>query len=180
MAGGAGLTIDALSDRYSEQLEAHEDDYLVPGPEPAADARRLHESEDHANVIYGRVAPRAEGGRWLQYWFFYFMSAKGVPGVRSATGPLGFGLHEGDWEMIQIAVPEDGGTPVAATYAAHDHGHSIAWERWSSSRGGRAGRVRGAELARVLPARGGGRGRSSWVSSASMCWTTGATGAARG
>ncbi len=50
------------------------------------------------------------------------MSAKGVPGVRSATGPLGFGLHEGDWEMIQIAVPEDGGTPVAATYAAHDHG----------------------------------------------------------
>lgn len=58
----AGLTIDSLSDRYSEQLEAHEDDYLVPGPEPAADARRLHESEDHANVIYGRVAPRKEGG----------------------------------------------------------------------------------------------------------------------
>jgi Vacuolar protein sorting-associated protein 62 len=128
VTGGAGLTIDALSDRYSEQLEAHEDDYLVPGPEPAADARRLHESDDHANVIYGRVAPRTEGGRWLQYWFFYFMSAKGVPGVRSATGPLGFGLHEGDWEMIQIAVPGDGGTPVAATYAAHDHGHSIAWD----------------------------------------------------
>lgn len=107
---------------------AHEDDYLVPGPEPAADARRLHESEDHANVIYGRVAPRKEGGRWLQYWFFYFMSAKGVPGVRSATGPLGFGLHEGAWEMIQIALPEDGGTPLAATYAAHDHGHRIAWD----------------------------------------------------
>lgn len=95
VAGGAGLTIDALSDRYSEQLEAHEDDYLVPGPEPAADARRLHEFEDHANVIYGRVAAREDGGRWLQYWFFYFMSSKGVPGVRSATGPLGFGSTKG-------------------------------------------------------------------------------------
>ncbi len=122
------LDLDSLSDRYTEDSDAHEDDYLVPGPEPAADARRLHQSEDHANVIYGHVAPRAAGGRWLQYWFFYFVSAKGVPGVRSATGPLGFGLHEGDWEMIQIAVPEDGGTPVAATYAAHDHGHSIGWD----------------------------------------------------
>jgi hypothetical protein len=123
-----GLTLDSLSDHYSEWLEAHEDDYLDPGPEPAADARRLHQSEHHANVIYGHVAPRGDGGRWLQYWFFYFLSAKGIPGIRSATGPLGFGLHEGDWEMIQIAVPEDGGTPIAATYAAHDHGHSIAWD----------------------------------------------------
>jgi hypothetical protein len=127
VGGDAGLTLESLSDRYSEWLEAHEDDYLVPGPEPAADARRLHQSEDHANVIYGRVAPRRAGGCWLQYWFFYFLSAKGIPGIRSATGPLGFGLHEGDWEMIQIAVPEHGRAPIAATYAAHDHGHSIAW-----------------------------------------------------
>jgi hypothetical protein len=128
VGGNAGLTLASLSDRYSERLAAHEDDYLVPGSEPAADARRLHQSEEHANVIYGRVAPRRDGGRWLQYWFFYFMSAKGIPGIRSATGPLGFGLHEGDWEMIQIAVPEDGGTPIVATSAAHDHAHSIAWD----------------------------------------------------
>jgi hypothetical protein len=125
---GTGLTLDSLSERYSERVAAHEDDYLVPGPEPAADARRLHQSAEHANVIYGHVAPRKAGGRWLQYWFFYFMSAKGIPGIRSATGPLGFGLHEGDWEMIQIAVPEDGGTPVAASYAAHDHAHSVPWD----------------------------------------------------
>src|SRR5215212_2128447 len=122
-----GLTLTALADTYPGAGPAQDDDYLVPGPEPAADARRLHQAPEYANVIYGRVAPRARGGRWLQYWLFYFMSSKGVPGVRSATGPLGFGLHEGDWEMVQIALPEDGGTPLAATYAAHDHGHRIDW-----------------------------------------------------
>jgi hypothetical protein len=122
-----GLELGSLGDRYRDGSQALADDFLSPGLEPAADARRLHESADHANVIYGRVAPRKGGGRWLQYWFFYFMSSKGVPGVRSATGPLGFGLHEGDWEMIQIAVPEGGGKPLAATYAAHDHGHKIDW-----------------------------------------------------
>jgi hypothetical protein len=122
-----GLSLASLADRYPGGETAHEDDFLVPGPEPAADARRLHGSPEHANVVYGRVAPRVGGGRWLQYWLFYFMSSKGVPGVRSATGPLGFGLHEGDWEMVQIALPEAGGPPVAATYAAHGHGHRIDW-----------------------------------------------------
>jgi hypothetical protein len=122
-----GLALAALADKYPGGDAAHEDDFLSPGPEPAADARRLHEADEHANVVYGRVAPRAGGGRWLQYWLFYFASSKGVPGVRSATGPLGFGLHEGDWEMIQLALPESGGPPVAATYAAHGHGHRIDW-----------------------------------------------------
>jgi hypothetical protein len=128
LPGAGGLALASLSDNYADGGRAEPDDHLAPGPEPAADARRLHMSPEHANVVYGRVAPRKGGGRWLQYWFFYFMSSKGVPGVRSATGPLGFGLHEGDWEMIQIAVPEDGGKPVGATFAAHDHGHSVSWD----------------------------------------------------
>ena len=130
-------------------------------------------------MIYGRVAPRAAGGRWLQYWFFYFVSAKGVPGVRSATGPLGFGLHEGDWEMIQIAVPEDGGTPVAATYAAHDHGHSIGWDEVELEPGLDAPVVYVALNSHALyPRRAAGAARRC-SGSASTCSTTGATGPAR-
>src|SRR5215212_4513139 len=61
------LTLSTLSETYPGAGPAHEDDYLAPGREPAADARRLHQAPEHANLIYGRVAPRAGGGRWLQY-----------------------------------------------------------------------------------------------------------------
>ena len=68
------------------------------GPEPVADARRLHAGDGNADVVYGRVAPRRGGGVWLQCWLFYFHSAKGIPGVavgrraarrRAAPGRLG-------------------------------------------------------------------------------------------
>lgn len=108
-------------------------DHLDPGGEWVADARRGHVAAERANRIYGRIADSRAGGHWLQYWFFYFASVKGIPSVKSATGPLGFGLHAGDWEMIQLYVPQGASEPTRATYAAHAYAFrvdDVAAEEW--------------------------------------------------
>ena len=117
---------------YPTGARASADDHLDPGFEWIADGRRGHATADHANRVYGRIAPSRDDGHWLQYWLFYFASTKGIPTVRSATGLLGLGLHPGDWEMIQLFVPEGGSAPTRATYAAHDYAFKVdpAEEAW--------------------------------------------------
>ena len=62
----------------------------------------------YTDVVYGRYA-RGSGDRvWLQYWLFYLFNDKSLAGI---------GLHEGDWEMVQVAI--DGGRPSGATFAQH-------------------------------------------------------------
>ena len=121
-------------DAYPTGEPVRDDDHLDPGLEWVADGRRGHSSEGHANRVYGRIAPSAAGGHWLQYWLFYFASTKGIPTVRSATGLLGLGLHPGDWEMIQLFVPEGGSAPTRATFAAHDYAFKVdpAKEGWDA------------------------------------------------
>jgi hypothetical protein len=122
----AELTLGFLcgGDTYANGEKVSKDDWLDPGPEAVADARRMHPS--YGNRIYGHVA-EGKDGHWLQYWFFYFASTKGIPGVHVAKGLFGFGLHEGDWEMCQWHVPKGADTPDRATFAAHSHGHKIDW-----------------------------------------------------
>lgn len=110
-------------------------DFLDPGLEWVADGRSGHASGQYADHVYGRTAPSRYGGQWLQYWLFYFASVKGIPSVRSATGPLGFGLHAGDWEMIQLYLPKGSSTATQATYAAHDYAYRVdpEEEKWVDS-----------------------------------------------
>ena len=62
----------------------------------------------YTDVVYGRYA-RGSGDRvWLQYWLFYLFNDKSLAGI---------GLHEGDWEMVQVAI--DDGRPSGATFAQH-------------------------------------------------------------
>jgi hypothetical protein len=135
IADAAGeLTLDFLrAGRYADGQAVKDDDRLDAGPEPVADARRLHLDDAISDVVYGRVAPRRGGGLWLQFWLFYFHSAKGIPGVAGAEGVLGAGLHQGDWELVQVGVPSDQVAaaeprPDVVVLAAHDYAHRIAWD----------------------------------------------------
>jgi hypothetical protein len=133
-AADGDLELEFLGARkYADGRPARDDDRLDAGPEPVADARRRHAEPGNADVVYGRVAPRGGGGVWLQWWLFYFHSAKGIPGIRAADGLLGAGLHQGDWELVQLGIPADrlddpNPEPDVAVLAAHDYAHRIAWE----------------------------------------------------
>jgi hypothetical protein len=104
--------------KYENGVESRKTDYIdAAGKQYAADARRMHAKAAYANRIYGHVAREANGTVWLQYYFFYYYNDKSF---------LGVGLHEGDWEMIQLRLgPDD--APNAATYAQHDRAQAFAY-----------------------------------------------------
>jgi hypothetical protein len=73
--------------------------------------------------VYGHAARGSDGRVWLAYWFFY---AANDPRL---LGPwLPAGVHEGDWEMIQLRLDGAGRTPDLAVYA--QHARAVA-RRWS-------------------------------------------------
>jgi hypothetical protein len=99
----------------SDYLNAHGGTYQE-------DAARMQAEPSYADRVYGRYA-QADGGRvWLQYWLFYYYNDKSLAGI---------GLHEGDWEMVQIGLGDDG-TPAVATYAQHTGGEKR--EDWGDVR----------------------------------------------
>jgi hypothetical protein len=108
--GDAGLSVDLLSG-YPGGLHAAADDRLDEAADVLGDARRLQGDQRYRDRVYGRTLTR-EGRIWLQYWFWLYYNPKHL---------LGFGRHEGDWEMIQLGL--DGqGEPELVTYAQHDRG----------------------------------------------------------
>jgi Vacuolar protein sorting-associated protein 62 len=120
-AGEAKLDLGFLrGGKYSDpaQTAVSAEDYIdAVGKEYVVDAREMHARPGYANQVYGYVNRNSEGEVWLQYWFFYYYNNKAF---------LFMGLHEGDWEMIQLRLGADG-EPDAATYAQHSHGESCAW-----------------------------------------------------
>jgi hypothetical protein len=94
----------------SDFLDATGRDYVLQ-------AREMHRGQ-FADRIYGRAIRRDNGGWWLQYWFFYLYNNKAF---------LGLGLHEGDWEMVQVQLGS-GGRPGAMAFAQHGHGQRCRWE----------------------------------------------------
>ena len=82
-------------------------------------AQGLHLRPDYANRIYGRAKQGSDGQLWLQYWFFYYYNDFAV---------AGFGLHEGDWEMVQLRLG-DGDQPDLAVYAQHKHAGHLPWDK---------------------------------------------------
>jgi hypothetical protein len=86
-------------------------------------AQALHARPEYANVVYGHVAQDSAGARWLQYWYFYFYNDYNLIGhiVRA-------GLHEGDWELVQVRLDADE-QPDHAVYAQHAHAHGRPWDQ---------------------------------------------------
>jgi hypothetical protein len=84
-----------------------------------AQARAGHANPQLRDRCFGRVARDHDGRRWLQYWFFYLYNDAGLGGR--------FGLHEGDWETVQLRLG-DGDEPDRAVYAQHDYAEARAWE----------------------------------------------------
>jgi hypothetical protein len=113
VAAGGGLSLDSLSHagQAAEYLDAT--NYSETQPPP------LQSDPAYANRVYGRVVDEGRGGTWLQYWFWVYLNQKRL---------LGFGSHEGDWEMIQIHLARNG-EPDRVTFAQHDHGDARRWGR---------------------------------------------------
>ena len=114
----ARLDLDFLrGPTYPNGLPARADDYLDEcGGSHATDARLLRRRDGYADVVYGRARHDVDG-LWLQYWFFYYYNDKGL---------LNIGLHEGDWEMIQLRLGADG-EPDEVTYGQHADGERTGW-----------------------------------------------------
>ncbi len=88
------------------------------------DARRLQGDSDYRDRVYGHVHYMSEDGKttaWLQYWIFYYYND-----FRFGDDP--FGLHEGDWEMVQIKLDSEA-KPLLAVYAQHKGGSWCTWQR---------------------------------------------------
>ena len=106
---GAGGGTPAATDHLSET-----------GHDYQAQAAQMHALPAYANRVHGRVAVDAGGIRWLQYWFIMYYDDPGLLGTD-------IGVHEGDLEMIELALGADG-TPVTAVYAHHRSGYRVAYD----------------------------------------------------
>src|SRR6266498_6077349 len=69
------------------------------------------------NRIYGHAQTDSDGRLWLQYWFWYFYNDYHLA--------ADFGLHEGDWEMVQFRIHD--GEPDLAVYAQHRNAEKRVW-----------------------------------------------------
>ena len=78
--------------------------------------------------VYGHVASEA-GETWLQYWFFYAENPQD-------RGLLRTGRHEGDWELFQIRLGDDG-RPEVVTMSQHSWAEGCAWGELEHTNGGR-------------------------------------------
>ncbi len=120
--GASKLSLDFLrADKYADAAETkvNPDDYIdAVGKNYVEASREMHTRPGYANHVYGHAKKDEKGSLWLQYWFFYYYNDKAF---------LGFGLHEGDWEMVQLRLGADG-TPDVATYAQHSHGERAEWK----------------------------------------------------
>jgi hypothetical protein len=120
-AGGRRRTLLALDflgwPNYADGAAAARSDYLnARGRDYVVQAREMHRG-GFADRIYGHARPADGGGWWLQYWFFYLLNTKAF---------LGIGLHEGDWEMVQLRIGANG-CPSEMAFAQHAHGQRCGW-----------------------------------------------------
>lgn len=89
-------------------------------------ARYAAVREEHPglrNHLVARAAYDREGALWLQYWAWYLYND-----YRLAAN---LGLHEGDWEMVQLRLDGSGedAAPTDAVYAQHHHAERRPWDR---------------------------------------------------
>jgi len=121
----ADLSLAFLGDpTYADGRTATTSDYLdAANTTYQQDAQRMR-AAGYGDRVYGRVV--TSGGKtWLQYWLFTYYNPQNV---------LGFGVHEGDWEFIQVGLDADGAADVA-TYAQHSDGERCTWSQVQKSGG---------------------------------------------
>lgn len=124
---GHGLDLALLSaDPYpgTSFRWADWDSLGCPDRDYARRAAALHMDPNIANVVYGHVVEDGDRTTWLQYWYAYFYNDYNLIGriIRA-------GLHEGDWEMVQLRLGGPDRTPDLAVYAQHTHAEQRAWSR---------------------------------------------------
>jgi hypothetical protein len=116
------LTSALLAPTYKGGRRAAKADFLdAHNLSHAADAAIVQLDERNRDVVYGTAIPRGDGrpGAWLQYWLFYTYNSKAALQTK-------LGVHEGDWEMIQVRV--DGrGQAQEVTYAQHGYARRAPW-----------------------------------------------------
>jgi hypothetical protein len=109
---GSGLSLALLS-----AYDVRDGDRLDEAGDPLPAARRFQGDPAYRERVYARV--KRDGDYvWLQYWLWCYYNPKHL---------LGFGRHEGDWEVVQIGLGADG-SPAVATYSQHEDGEARDWE----------------------------------------------------
>ena len=110
---------------YANGVAAARNDRIAnPSHDYIAQAQSLHAKPQYADRVYGHWATGNDGRVWLAYWFFYFYNDYNL------IGPLiKAGLHEGDWEMVQLRLDPAGQTPDLAVYAQHKHAGQRPWNQ---------------------------------------------------
>lgn len=120
------LTLATLhATTYPDGTTPSKDDVLaIKGANYAAQYAALHERrQDLKNHIVARAMRDRAGVLWLQYWLWYFYND-----YRLAAS---YGLHEGDWELVQLRLGGAGDTPDRAVYAQHGQAEARPWDRVS-------------------------------------------------
>jgi hypothetical protein len=118
--GEARLSLEFLGGTaYANGEEPRRGDYLDEcGGSHVADALKLRRRGGE-DVVYGRSRRDSDGRLWLQYWSFFYCADSGF---------LGLDQHEGDWQVFQIRVDEQG-RPDAATFAGRSDACCLGWEQ---------------------------------------------------
>lgn len=91
-----------------------------------AGASTYMEQLGHGRTVYGRAIEGSDGTLWLQYYLFYYYNSFQVAGI---------GVHEGDWEMVQVGVTPTTGQPTKMTFATHNHGIACNWNEVETAGG---------------------------------------------
>jgi hypothetical protein len=120
---GQGLELRFLGPEYLGGEAAAKTDVISdPSKDYREQARWLHQQPGYPNHVYGHAVVDGAGDLWLQYWFFYFYNDYNLIGHI-----LHAGLHEGDWETIQIHLRDE--TPDYAVYARHAGAKRRDWKQ---------------------------------------------------
>jgi hypothetical protein len=124
-AGGPVLSLGFLGPaRYAGGAPVLPGDAIVAASAAhVASAAALHDDPRYADRVYGRARSGADGRVWLQYRWFYLLNDYRLVGRR-----LPAGVHEGDWEMIQLRLDAGGAVPDLALYLHHRSAECRAWE----------------------------------------------------
>ncbi len=94
----------------------------IQGKDYASQYARLRERDpEFRNVMVARPKTDRHGRLWLQYWLWYFYNDYRLT--------ANFGLHEGDWEMVQLRLADDLAEPDYAVYAQHKKAQRRPWDR---------------------------------------------------